>query len=154
GHPPSDARPSEERRWRCADGTLVWVRITEDVMRDARGRLRGRFGAVEDVTERRHAEETRERLERQLHESQKRGALGRLAGGVAHDCNNLLTVISGRTPLVLAGTIPPESVRTQVEVIDDASRRAAELTKQLLAFSRRQPVRPRVLEANQVLRDA
>jgi PAS domain S-box-containing protein len=142
------------RRWRCADGSVVWVHATEHAVRDGRGHVVGRQGAVEDVTERRRAEETRERLEGQLRDAQKMEALGRLAGGVAHDFNNLLTVIAGRTQLVLTGSVPPEAVHHQIEVIHEASRRAAELTKQLLAFSRRQALQPRVLDVNRVLREA
>jgi len=150
---PETPRP-QERRWRCADGAVVWVKTAEHPLRDARGRLLGHQGAVEDITERRRAERTRERLESQLREAQKMEALGRLAGGVAHDFNNLLTVIVGRTQLVLSGSVPPQSVHHQVEVIHEASRRAAELTKQLLAFSRRQALQPRVLDVNRLLREA
>ena len=150
---PETPRPTQ-RRWRCADGSVVWVKTTEHALRDARGHLLGHQGAVEDITERRRAEEMRERLESQLREAQKMEALGRLAGGVAHDFNNLLTVIWGRAQLVLMGSVAPQSVRDQVEEIHEASRRAAELTKQLLAFSRRQSLQPRVLEVNGVLREA
>jgi PAS domain S-box-containing protein len=150
---PEPPRPAE-RRWRCADGGVVWVKTTEHALRDARGRLLGHQGAVEDVTERRRAEETRERLESQLREAQKMEALGRLAGGVAHDFNNLLTVIAGRAQLVLMGSMAPQSVHDQVEMIHEASLRAAELTNQLLAFSRRQALQPRVLDVNGVLREA
>ena len=143
----------EERRWRCADGTVVWVKLVEHALRDPRGRLLGRQGAVEDVTEHRRAKETRERLERQLREAQKMEALGRLAGGVAHDFNNLLTVIAGGAQLVLTGSVPPQNVHNQVEEIHEAARRAAELTKQLLAFSRRQALQPQVLDLNRVLRE-
>jgi PAS domain S-box-containing protein len=150
---PQTSRPAQ-RRWRCADGSVVWVKTTEHALRDTRGHLLGHQGAVEDVTERRRAEETRERLESQLRESQKMEALGRLAGGVAHDFNNLLTVIAGRAQLVLMGAVASQPVRDQVEEIHEASRRAAELTKQLLAFSRRQSLQPRVLDVNRVLREA
>ena len=143
----------EERRWRCADGTVVWVKLVEHALRDPRGRLLGHQGAVEDVTEHRRAKETSERLERQLREAQKMEALGRLAGGVAHDFNNLLTVIAGGAQLVLTGSVPPQSVHNQVEEIHEAARRAAELTKQLLAFSRRQALQPQVLDLNRVLRE-
>jgi len=154
GRGASAARPTAERRWRCADGGMVWVKAIERELRDERGRLLGRQGAVEDVTDRRRAEEARERLEGQLREAQKMEALGRLAGGVAHDFNNLLTVIAGRTQLVLTGAIPAPGVKHQVEVIHEASRRAAELTKQLLAFSRRQALQPRVVDVNRLLREA
>jgi PAS domain S-box-containing protein len=143
----------EERRWRGADGAVVWLKVVEHALRDPRGRLLGRQGAVEDVTEHRRAKETRERLEHQLREAQKMEALGRLAGGVAHDFNNLLTVIAGGAQLVLTGSVPPQSVHNQIEEIHEAARRAAELTKQLLAFSRRQALQPQVLDLNRVLRE-
>jgi signal transduction histidine kinase/ActR/RegA family two-component response regulator len=146
--------PLGPRLWRCADGGVVWVNATEHALRDARNQVVGHQGAVENVTDRRRADEARERLEHQLREAQKMEALGRLAGGVAHDFNNLLTVIAGRTQLVLTGSVPPEAIRHQVEVIHEASRRAADLTKQLLAFSRRQALQPRILDVNRVLRDA
>ena len=152
--PPAPETPQpEERRWRCADGTVVWVKLAEHALHDSRGRPLGRQGAVEDVTEHRRARETRERLERQLREAQKMEALGRLAGGVAHDFNNLLTVIAGGAQLVLTGSVPPQRVHNQVEEIHEAARRAAELTKQLLAFSRRQALQPQVLDLNRVLRE-
>jgi signal transduction histidine kinase/CheY-like chemotaxis protein len=89
----------------------------------------------------------------QLEQSQRMEAIGRLAGGVAHDFNNLLTAIMGHTGLLLK-RVPPESeIRREVERIDGASRRAATLTRQLLAFSRRQVLRPEVIDFNAVVSD-
>ncbi|HEX6913100.1 MAG TPA: PAS domain S-box protein, partial [Longimicrobium sp.] len=102
-----------------------------------------------DVTERREAEEALRRSEQQLLQVQKMEAVGRLAGGVAHDFNNLLTAIRGNAELLLAD-IPPESQsREDVEEIRRAADRAAALTRQLLAFSRRQVLQPRLLDLNQ-----
>src|SRR4029450_1904018 len=154
GSAPAPETPQpEERRGGCGDGSVVWGKLVGDALHDSRGRPLGRQGAVEDVTEHRRARETRERLEPQLREAQKMEALGRLAGGVAHDFNNLLTVIAGGAQLVLTGSVPPQSVQNQVEEIHEAARRAAELTKQLLAFSRRQALQPQVLDLNRVLRE-
>jgi len=89
----------------------------------------------------------------QLEQSQKMEAVGRLAGGVAHDFNNLLTAIMGHTRLLLDRLPEGNDDRREVERIDHASRRAATLTKQLLAFSRRQVLRPEILDLNSVVTD-
>ncbi len=103
----------------------------------------------QDVTERRRAEE----LERLLARARKMEALGRLAGGIAHDFNNLLTAIIGFASLLKEKTPPDDPTRLYVDEIVKAGNRAAALTGQLLSFSRRQVVEPRVLDLNQVIRD-
>ncbi len=103
----------------------------------------------QDVTERRRAEE----LERLLARARKMEALGRLAGGIAHDFNNLLTAIIGFASLLKERTPPDDPRRPCIEEIVKAGNRAAALTGQLLSFSRRQVVEPRVLDLNQVVRD-
>jgi two-component system, cell cycle sensor histidine kinase and response regulator CckA len=99
---------------------------------------------LRDVTE-------RAELEQQLLQAQKMEAIGRLAGGIAHDFNNLLTVIKGNAQLVLADLPADHAVRAELEEIDDASERAGRLTGQLLAFSRRQVLRPEVIDPGRVL---
>jgi signal transduction histidine kinase/CheY-like chemotaxis protein len=103
---------------------------------------------------RKRAEETQERLEAQLRQAQKMEALGRLAGGVAHDFNNVLTVIQGRSQILLEALGPEHRLRREAEVIAKAAARAATLTHQLLAFSRKQVLKPRVLNLNRELADA
>ena len=111
--------------------------------------VRGIVVNSRDVTERREAEAALRRSEQQLLQVQKMEAVGRLAGGVAHDFNNLLTAIRGNAELLLAD-LPPDSVsREDVEEIRRAADRAAALTRQLLAFSRRQVLQPRMLDLNQ-----
>jgi PAS domain S-box-containing protein len=100
--------------------------------------------AVQDVTEQR-------RLEERVRQGQKLEAVGRLAGGVAHDFNNMLTAISGYTDLLLARAEGDETLRGYARQIEQASQRAAGLTRQLLAFSRRQVLQPRVIDVNAVV---
>ncbi len=95
----------------------------------------------------------RKNLEEQLHHSQKMEGIGRLAGGVAHDFNNLLTIISGYADIALISLDPDHPVRVEISEIKAASNRATELTRQLLAFSRRQALQPKVMNLNEVIRN-
>jgi nitrogen-specific signal transduction histidine kinase/CheY-like chemotaxis protein len=91
------------------------------------------------------------RTQDQLVQSQKMEAIGRLAGGVAHDFNNLLTVIRGRSELLVQRLHPDDPLRGQISLIDETAHRAATLTQQLLAFSRRQILQPRIFDLNEVV---
>ena len=117
-------------------GSLIEVEINMSRLED--GRVQA---IVRDVAD-------RKRLEAELHQSQKLEAVGRLAGGVAHDFNNLLTVILGHSDLALSRTDLSEKNRGNIEDIRGAGTRAALLTKQLLAFSRKQMLQPRVLDVS------
>ena len=107
--------------------------------------------SIFDITERKRAQETRARLEEELRQAQKMEAVGRLAGGVAHDFNNLLTVIGGRAALIAEKLHWDDPVRRDVELVQKTTERAAALTRQLLAFSRKQLLQPKVLDLNTVV---
>jgi PAS domain S-box-containing protein len=104
-----------------------------------------------DITERKQAEEERKNLHAQLLQAQKLESIGRLAGGVAHDFNNLLTLINGYSRLLLDAMFPGDPSRDSLEEIHKAGERAAELTRQLLAFSRKQRLQPQVFDLNLVV---
>jgi signal transduction histidine kinase len=104
---------------------------------------------VNDITEQYKAEEEKEKLQRELTQSQRMESVGRLAGGVAHDFNNLLTAISGYAELARLKMREDEPIREYIDIIHNSSIRAADLTKQLLAFSRKQIIDPVVLNLNE-----
>jgi two-component system, cell cycle sensor histidine kinase and response regulator CckA len=127
------------------DGHRIAVEVnTRLVYRD--GIAVGVQGIARDIRERKH-------LEEQLRQSQKMEAVGRLAGGVAHDFNNLLTVINGYSELTLRRLQPEDALTGYLEEIKKAGTRAASLTRQLLAFSRKQVLQPKVLDLNAVISD-
>jgi len=110
-------------------------------------------GFTIDITERKHAAEEMANLQEQLRQSQKMEAIGRLAGGIAHDFNNLLTVIKGYSQLSLLGLKEDSPLRGNIEEINRATDRSADLIRQLLIFSRRQVMEMRVLDLNILLQN-
>ena len=121
----------------------------EVAQRDEIGEL---ASAVNHMTARiAEREEALRKSEEQLRQAQKMEALGRLAGGVAHDFNNLLTIISGRTEIVLDGLADRDPLRRDVEIIDRTAQRASALTRQLLAFNRKQVLQTKVLDLNAIV---
>jgi PAS domain S-box-containing protein len=109
------------------------------------------FGVGIDVTERRRLEEEREKLQTQLTQAQKMESVGRLAGGVAHDFNNMLGVILGRAEIAMMRTDPAQPLYKDLQEIRKAAECSADLTRQLLAFARKQTVAPKVLDLNEVI---
>jgi PAS domain S-box-containing protein len=129
--------------WKRKDGTATVLRVSGRAVSDA-GKERTFELFAEDVTER-HA------LEQQLQQSQKMEAVGRLAGGIAHDFNNLLMVISGYSEFLLDRLGPEPELRAPAQEIASAAGRASALTRQLLAFSRKQMLAPKILDLNGVV---
>jgi two-component system cell cycle sensor histidine kinase/response regulator CckA len=133
-----------EKEYIRKDGTILPIEIRTSLLTEADGRPTGMWAFVRDVTQSRL-------LEEQFRQAQKMEATGRLAGGIAHDFNNQLTVIKGYCDLLLGEMTPDAPLRSELEEIQRASQRAQRLTSQLLAFSRRQVLRPEVLNLNDVL---
>ena len=139
----------------CGDEVLGVMEFFHRNIREPDGPLLAMIAAVGSQVgqfiDRKRAEEALRRSEAQLFQAQKMEAVGQLAGGIAHDFNNLLTIILGYTELLLSETIPPQLVREPLTTIKQSGERAATLTRQLLAFSRKQVLEPRVLNLNAVV---
>jgi len=135
------------------DGAKRYIEASASLKRDPSGKPIGFRGVVRDITERKQAEEEKLSLQEQLRQSQKMEAIGQLAGGVAHDFNNLLTVIKGYSQLSLFDLKENDPLRGNIQEIEKATQRATDLTRQLLAFSRRQILDFKVLDLNALLKD-
>jgi two-component system cell cycle sensor histidine kinase/response regulator CckA len=137
-------RYTRDKRYRRKDGTYVWTALAVRLHRQVGGEPHYFLTVIEDITERKRAEEEA----RQLH---KMEAVGRLAGGIAHDFNNLLTAIVGYAALALQQLKADDPIASDIRDIHAAGVSAASLTRQLLAFSRKQMLQPQVLDLNMVV---
>jgi PAS domain S-box-containing protein len=133
------------------DGRRVWIAWTNKGVFDADGNLEEVLSIGTDITERKRAEQEREKLQAQLLQAQKLESVGRLAGGVAHDFNNMLGVIIGHTELALAQVDAAQPLFADLREIRKAAERSANLIRQLLAFARKQTVTPKVLDMNETV---
>ena len=142
GHATSRVMGPEELSARRKNASELFVEMNLSPVQTEAGNLITCI--IRDIAERKH-------LEEQLRQSQKMEAVGRLAGGVAHDFNNLLTIIGGYSQMLLDGLRGKDPARRDLEAVVEAANRASALTRQLLAFSRRQIVQPKVLDLNRLI---
>ncbi len=136
-----------EMRGERKDGAAVWTFQNASLLADENAGEVIVEGTVTDITERRV-------LEEQLRQSQKMEGLGQLAGGIAHDFNNLLTTVIGYSSMALSQLSPQDPIREEIEEIRKAGERASDLTRQLLAFSRKQVFEPTVLDVNALIAES
>ncbi|WP_158915852.1 PAS domain-containing sensor histidine kinase [Caulobacter sp. S45] len=134
------------------NGERFWANVVIDPIYDNRGELVGFAKVTRDITDRRKAQEELERSREALAQAQKMEAIGRLTGGVAHDFNNLLTVIRASADFLLRPNLDDEKRLRYAQAIADTAKRATALTGQLLAFARRQPLKPEVFDVGARLR--
>jgi len=147
------AEVAQEWRMRRKDGRVRLIERNVDVLSDTHGRVLGWIEGFEDITERRQAEQIRADLEVQLREIQKMEAIGTLAGGVAHDFNNILSAIIGNAELVRMATGDNAPVQEHVDGVLKAAERAKDLVQQILAFSRRQVQRREPVHIQAVIKE-
>jgi two-component system cell cycle sensor histidine kinase/response regulator CckA len=140
---------SFENRQVSIDGKVCEMAWSTHTEHDNEGKVCGFASTARDITEHKYYEEERNKLENQLHQSQKMKAVGELAGGVAHDFNNMLGVILGHAEIARLKLESSSHITSNLEEIIKASKHSADLTRQLLTFARKQSIEPRVLDLNQ-----
>jgi PAS domain S-box-containing protein len=134
-------------QWKHHDGRTIEVNFSTALIRERNAEFGGVVYVAEDVTE-------KMKLERQLAQSRKLDAVGQLTGGIAHDFNNILTVITGSIDLLHEGLADRPKLAALAKMIDEAATRGGDLTRQLLAFARKQPLQPRETDLNALVTDA
>ena len=140
-----------EYRYIARDGRIVWVIDETHLVRDEQGTPLYVQGFLVDITERKLAEDERDRLQAELQHTHRLEAIGRLAGGVAHDFNNMLTAIKGYSELLIDGLEPGTRQHEEALQIKRATEQASTLPRQLLAFGRKQVLVPELVEINAVM---
>ncbi|MDZ7832400.1 MAG: PAS domain S-box protein [Desulfobacterales bacterium] len=133
------------------DGEKCYVDTSVSLMRDANGKAIGFRGVARDVTDRKKAEAEKEKLQAQLNQAQKMESVGRLAGGVAHDFNNKLTIINGYAEMAIDMMDPSDPLRKTIQEIYTAGKKSADIVRQLMAFARQQTINPVQLDLNETI---
>lgn len=146
-----DKKPYDIVHRLIVDNKIKWVREKAELEFDEKGNCVRGIGVTQDITERKNAEEEKSKLEAQLQQAQKMESVGRLAGGVAHDFNNMLSVIIGNAEMVLEDMAPDDPFHENLSEIFSAARRSADITQQLLTFARKQTIAPKVLDLNDTI---
>ncbi len=129
----------------------TWLWVTASPLYNPDGQIVGAIESIRDITERKHAEEERKKLEAQLVQAQKMESVGRLAGGVAHDFNNMLGIILGYTEMAMEHAGSVQTVHADLQEIRKAAKRSADLVRQLLTFARKQTITPEILDFNKTV---
>jgi len=142
-----------EEVYMTKEGRSVPILLSASILYDQKHQVQGIVQVAQDVSERKLAEEANEKLQVQLVQAQKMESVGRLAGGVAHDFNNMLGVILGHTEMALDETDPAQPLYRDLQEILKAARRSANLTRQLLTFARKQTISPQVLDLNETVHE-
>ena len=135
---------TSQLRCEIGSGDVSWINLTVSLIGERQGNRPALLGIVEDITQRTRAEE-------ELRQAQKMEAVGQLTGGIAHDFNNLLAIIIGNLDMIEAGTLDEETQGFAMKQVLQAAERSADLTRRLLAFSRRQALRPEPTDVNQLV---
>lgn len=135
------------------DGSESWMDWLNRIIFDNNGNISEYQSVGRNITGRKLAELEKEQIQQQLIQSQKMETVGRLAGGIAHDFNNLLTAINGYADLAMSKLDPGSEIKKDISVVRDCGSKAANLTRQLLAFSRKQIVEPLILNLNDIVTD-
>lgn len=140
-----------EKEYKRKDGLVFPVELRTFLIVNDQGQAEGMSAIVRDISERKWAAKEQEKLQTQLTQAQKMESVGRLAGGVAHDFNNMLGVILGYTEIALDKVDPADPLHEDLGEIFNAGKRSADLTRQLLAFARKQTIAPQVLDLNEAV---
>ncbi len=140
-----------ERKFNSKDGREIWTIVSATASTDHEGRFSGSFLMLTDITKRKNTEVEKEKIEAQLIQAQKMESIGRLAGGVAHDFNNMLSVILGNTELALEQAKGHSDVHAELTEIKKATMKLVDLTRRLLAFARKQTASPMVINLNHII---
>ena len=146
-----ETRSQVELTRRRKDGTPVEISLSTSPLRGGHGEEKGLVAIMEDISARKRAERENKLLQEKLTQAQKMESVGRLAGGVAHDFNNMLSVIQGHLDLILDDFSPQQPWFESLMEIRKAAQRSSDLTRQLLAFARKQTIAPRVLDLNRTV---
>jgi len=141
---------ASEYRFVTKDSQVVWVRTTARPLLKE-GRVIGLQGVLVDITKRKKAEQERDKLQTQLNHAQKMESVGRLAGGVAHDFNNKLSIINGYAELAIEKIDPSDPLHKKIQEIHNAGMQSADIVRKLLAFARQQAISPLVIDLNDTI---